>query len=122
MTALGHAYDDDRHDDSRLDAAIDRAVRDMMSGEPRADLRERVLAELAGEPARAAWWPRLALGSVAVAVSHRPADARADRPAQRPAERPVDQTLASAAPPATARGNTGEPARAAGTNAACARG
>jgi hypothetical protein len=51
-----------------------------------------VLAELAARPARAAWWPRLALGSAAVAgavviltmiVNHR-------------ADPPVDQTIASA--------------------------
>ncbi len=101
----------DRHDDARLDAAIDRAVRDIMRGEPRSDLRERVLAELAGEPARAAWWPRLALGSVAVAAAIVLLMLVADRPAERPAERPVDQTLASAARPATARGNTRETAK-----------
>ena len=39
--------------DSELDAAIDRAVRDLMGAEPRADLRERVLSELAARPS----WP-----------------------------------------------------------------
>jgi hypothetical protein len=95
---------DNRHDDSRLDAAIDRAVRDLMSVEPRAGLRERVLAELTGEPARAAWWPRLALGSAAVAVAVVVLLMIVNRP---PAQ-PVDHTIAGAAPPAAAPPNTGE--------------
>jgi len=95
---------DNRRDDSRLDAAIDRAVRDLMSVEPRAGLRERVLAELTGEPARAAWWPRLALGSAAVAV----AVVVLLTIVNRPPERPVDRTIADAAPPAAAAPNTGE--------------
>lgn len=95
----------DRHDDSRLDAAIDRAVRDIMRGEPRSDLRERVLAELAGEPARAAWWPRLAFGSATVAV----AIVVVLMIVNRPVERPVNQTLAAVAPRGSVRENPGKP-------------
>ena len=75
---------------SHLDAAIDRAVREMMSVEPRADLRERVLAELVGEPARAALWPRLAFGSAAVAV----AAVVLLMIVNRPPDQPVDRTIA----------------------------
>ena len=85
--------------DSRLDAAIDRAVRDMMSVEPRADLRQRVLAELVEEPTRAALWPRFAFGSrgarrcciVVMFVFARPSGGPAgrtdDRQSQPPASR-----------------------------------
>ena len=98
---------DNRRDDSHLDAAIDRAVRDLMSVEPRAGLRERVLAELTGEPARAAWWPRLALGSAAVAV----AAVVLLMIVNRPPEQPVDRTIAGATPRAATPGNTGETAK-----------
>ena len=98
---------DNRRDDSHLDAAIDRAVRDLMSVEPRAGLRERVLAELTGEPARAAWWPRLALGSAAVAVVVLVLLMIVNRPP----EQPVDRTIAGATPPAAAPGNTSETAK-----------
>ncbi len=98
---------DNRRDDSHLDAAIDRAVRDLMSVEPRAGLRERVLAELTGEPARAAWWPRLALGSAAVAA----AAVVLLMIVNRPPEQPVDRTIAGATPPAATPGNTGETAK-----------
>ncbi len=97
---------DNRRDDSHLDAAIDRAVRDLMGVEPRAGLRERVLAELTGEPARAAWWPRLALGSAAVAVV-----VVVLLMINRPPEQPVDRTIAGATPPAVAPGNTSETAK-----------
>jgi hypothetical protein len=100
-----------RRDDPHLDAAIDRAVRDMMSAEPRAGLRERVLAELAGDPVHAAWWPRLAFGSAAIAV----AIVILLVIVNRPAERPIDQTIAGAAPPPVAApGNTGEPGQLSG--------
>jgi hypothetical protein len=98
---------DNRRDDSHLDAAIDRAVRDLMSVEPRAGLRERVLAELTGGPARAAWWPRLALGSAAIAVAVVVVLVIGSRPPQRP----VDRTIAGATPPDTASQNTGETAK-----------
>jgi hypothetical protein len=98
---------DNRRDDSRLDAAIDRAVRDLMSVEPRAGLRERVLAELTGEPARAVWWPRLALGSAAVAV----AVVVLLMIVNRPPARPVDRTIAGATPRAATPANTGETAK-----------
>ena len=88
--------------DSELDAAIDRAVRDLMGAEPRADLRERVLSELAGgsselarTSARATLWPRLAFGLVAATAAIVIAVQFADRPAERPAE----QTIAARAAP-----------------------
>jgi hypothetical protein len=60
---------DSRRDETALDAAIDRAVRDLMSVDPPADLRDRVLAEISGVSTRAALWPRFALASVALAVA-----------------------------------------------------
>jgi len=82
--------------DSELDAAIDRAVRDLMGAEPRADLRERVLSELAGgsselagTSARATLWPRLAFGLVVATAAIVIAVQFADRPAERPAEQTV---------------------------------
>jgi hypothetical protein len=92
----------DHRDDSLLDAAIDRAVRDMMSAEPRADLRTRVMAELAGEPPRSAWWPRLAVASAALVV----AIVALLTFVNRPTDRPVDQTIVSA-PPASVPSNQG---------------
>jgi hypothetical protein len=86
---------DSYSDDSHLDAAIDRAVRELMSAEPRTDLRERVLAELRGTPARAALWPRFAFGSAALAVATVAMLVLVDRPADRPVER-----VAVARPPA----------------------
>ena len=55
--------------DRRLDEAIDRAVREMMNVEPRADLRARVLAELDRPPARISLRPRLAFAAVTLAVA-----------------------------------------------------
>ncbi len=82
--------------DSELDRAIDRAVRDLMGAEPRADLRERVLSELAGgssglagTSARARLWPRFAFGLVAATAALVIAVQFADRPAERPAEQTV---------------------------------
>jgi hypothetical protein len=100
---------DNRRDNSHLDAAIDRAVRDLMSVEPRTGLRERVLAELTGEPARAAWWPRLALGSAAVAVAVVVLLMIVNRPPE--PEQPVDRTIAGATPRAATPGDTRETAR-----------
>jgi hypothetical protein len=97
---------DNRRDDSHLDAAIDRAVRDLMSVEPRAGLRERVLAELTGEPARAAWWPRLALGSAAVAVAAVLLLMIVNRPAERPQ---VDRPIAGVVTPAAEPGHSSNP-------------
>jgi hypothetical protein len=97
---------DNRRDDSQLDAAIDRAVRDLMSVEPRAGLRERVLAELTGEPARAAWWPRLALGSAAVAVAAVVLLTVFNRPPE--LQPPVDRTVAGATPQAAPPGKDEE--------------
>src|ERR1700752_256925 len=55
--------------DKRLDDAIDRAVREIMSVEPRTDLRARVLAELERGATRVALWPRLAFGAAAIGVA-----------------------------------------------------
>lgn len=74
-------------DDSHLDAAIDRAVREMMSAEPRADLRERVLSELQDTPARTPHWPRLAFGSAGLAVAVVATVVLVDRLPDRPVER-----------------------------------
>lgn len=58
-----------RFDGDSADAAIDRAVREIMSGEPRPGFRQRVLSRLDEEP-RTVWsWPRLSLAaSAAVAI------------------------------------------------------
>ncbi len=52
--------------ETRLDAAIDRAVRQFMSAEPPAGLRRRVLARLADQPAAA--WHRWGFATAAVAA------------------------------------------------------
>jgi hypothetical protein len=92
----------DKHpDDSPLDAAIDRAVRDMMSVEPRADLRRRVLSELVEKPARAALWPRLAFGSAALALLIVVMFVLTGRRADRAGE----QTIVQPQPPASVPGN-----------------
>ena len=75
--------------DSALDAAIDRAVRDLMGAEPRADLRERVLSELAGTSTRAVLWPRFAFGLVAATALLVIAVQFVERPSERPVERTV---------------------------------
>jgi hypothetical protein len=57
--------------DSRLDAAIDQAVRQIMDVEPPPGLRRRVLARLDGRaPAAApvAWWPRLGIAAATMAA------------------------------------------------------
>jgi len=94
--------------DSELDAAIDRAVRDLMGAEPRADLRERVLSELAGgsselagTSARATLWPRFAFGLVAATAVLVIAVQFADRPADRPAEPTIAGRAAPEARPRT---------------------
>jgi hypothetical protein len=84
--------------DRQLDDAIDRAVRDLMSAEPRPDLRARVLAELEGTPARPAFWPRLAFGGAVVAL----AAILVALLLPRPAERTDDARIASMRPPSTA--------------------
>jgi hypothetical protein len=89
--------------DSHLDAEIDRAVREMMNVEPRADLRARVVAEILDQPARAIWWPRLALGSAALAAAALILLVFVNRPP----DQPVDQTNARTQP-ATAPGSPGE--------------
>lgn len=80
---------------SRLDAAIDRAVRRMLSAEPPADLRRRVLARLDDPPPSAAWWPRWGLATAGVAavvlavVMLRPATTPLEPPATQAAASPV---------------------------------
>ena len=54
--------------DSRLDRAIDRAVRDMVQVDPRPGFRSRVLAHLDREPARSPMFMRFALAAGALAV------------------------------------------------------
>ena len=79
--------------DSELDRAIDHAVRDLMGAEPRADLRERVLFELAGGSSglagtsvRARLWPRFAFGLVAATAAIVIVVQFTDRPSERTAE------------------------------------
>ncbi len=93
--------------DSRLDAAIDRAVREMMSVEPRADLRQRVLAELVEEPTRAALWPRFAFGSAALALLIVFMFVFARRPVDRGGEPTIVQSQPPASVPGNPRGATG---------------
>ena len=82
--------------ETQLDEAIDRAVREMMNVEPRADLRVRVLAELGGPPARVSLWPRFAFGSMALAA----AILAFFLFAKRPTDRAVEHSVAGARPPA----------------------
>lgn len=53
---------------THLDVAIDRAVRRMMSAEPRANLRRRVMSRLDEPATAAAWWPRLGLAAATMAA------------------------------------------------------
>lgn len=58
-----------QHDtETRLDAAIDSAVRQMMAVDPRAGFRQRVLARLDRPAPVVAWWPRFALAGAALAA------------------------------------------------------
>jgi hypothetical protein len=91
--------------DSELDAAIDRAVRDLMGAEPRADLRERVLSELAGGTTRAVLWPRFAFGLVAATAALIIAVQFTDRSPEPPAE----QTIAALPAPAERPRTDGPP-------------
>ena len=100
-------------DDSHLDAAIDRAVRELMSAEPRADLRERVLSELQDAPARTTLWPRLAFGSAALAATVVAMLVLVDRPADRPVERVAVSTSPAAESPRPGPVNPPAPARTA---------
>jgi hypothetical protein len=99
--------------DSHLDAAIDRAVREMMSVEPRADLRQRVLAELVEEPTRATLWPRLAFGSAALALLIVFMFVFARRPVDRGGEPTIVQSQPPASVPGNPRGATGPAAETA---------
>ena len=54
--------------ESRLDRAIDRAVRDMMHADPRPGFRRRVLARLERESTRASMFSPLAIATTALAV------------------------------------------------------
>jgi hypothetical protein len=58
----------DKSRDVDLDAAIDRAVRSMMSAEPRAGMRQRVLARIHEAPRRAFPMWRLAIAGGGVAA------------------------------------------------------
>jgi hypothetical protein len=90
---------------SRLDAAIDRAVRRMLDAEPPPGLRRRVLARLEGPAAGLAWWPRLGIAAATVAaialavVYLSPAP---DRPAARPADVLTQAPLPILPPPEVA--------------------
>ena len=53
---------------SRLDRAIDRAVRDMMHADPRPGFRRRVAARLEREPIRSSMFSRIAIPAAALAV------------------------------------------------------
>jgi hypothetical protein len=110
--------------DRRLDEAIDRAVRDMMSIEPRSDLRARVIAELDGSSTRMVLWPRLAFATLALVLAvatlmtmrQKPSDhsnvpqvatsapepARHDEAAVRPPMPPTTDTTARKPRPGTA--------------------
>jgi hypothetical protein len=54
--------------ESRLDRAIDRAVRDMMHVDTRPGFRRRVLAHLGPEPVHSSLLPRVVFGAAALAV------------------------------------------------------
>ena len=54
--------------DKHLDDAIDRAVREMMSGEPASDLRQRVLDDITAPQHRRFAWSTLAYSSAALAA------------------------------------------------------
>jgi len=59
----------ERTEDRRLDAAIDRAVRDLMSVEPRSDLRGRVLEAIERPRRRFSWtWVLAPAAAVAILV------------------------------------------------------
>lgn len=53
---------------TRVDAAIDRELRRMVSLDPAPGLRRRVLARLDARAAGPAWWPRLAAAGAALAL------------------------------------------------------
>lgn len=54
--------------DARLDAAIDRAVHQMMDADAPPGLRRRVLARLEARAPGAAWWPQAGLAAAALAA------------------------------------------------------
>jgi hypothetical protein len=100
----------DKHlSDGQLDDAIDRAVRDLMSVEPRTDLRARVLAELEGAPARPALWPRLAFGGAALALAAVLVAMLVSRPAQPPDGARVASTRPQPPSPTETRPETAPP-------------
>jgi hypothetical protein len=93
----------DRHlSDRQLDDAIDRAVRDLMRVEPRADLRARVLAELEAAPARLTPWPRLAVGGAVLALAAILLALLLPRPAERIDDARIAHTRPPSAPTETA--------------------
>jgi hypothetical protein len=93
------------------DAAIDRAVREIMSAEPRPGFRQRVFARLSREPQRSAlWsWPRLAIGAVGalaiilVIVMSRPVERNREAPRVAQTSPAVDARPPVAAPESPVR-------------------
>ena len=87
-------------DSDAADAAIDRAVRELMNGEPAPGFRQRVFARLEDTP-RALWigstltWPRLGVASIAAAI------VLALALWMRPIDRTAEPTLANARPQVT---------------------
>jgi hypothetical protein len=96
----------DRHRRGRtdvdVDLAIDRAVREMMSAEPRAGFRQRVLRRLAERPqAGWTWWHAAltaAAGTVVLLVTLLPKPVE-----RRPQPAVVQERLATTAPPPAAQ-------------------
>jgi hypothetical protein len=93
-----------------IDAAIDRAVRSMMSAEPRAGLRQRVLSRINETPSRAVPLWRLAIAgggiavialAVAVRVLDRPVPPEEPAPVVTTAPRPVTPPPSSRQPDVT---------------------
>jgi hypothetical protein len=111
--------------DGRLDAAIDRTVRQMMAIDPPAGLRRRVLNRLDVPDAGAAWWPRLGFAAATLAalllavVYLPPADAPAPVPSAgqaaeapaRAAGQPEAMVAQDATPPAPASAPPAAPPR-----------
>jgi len=101
-------------DETALDAAIDRAVRDLMHVDPPADLRDRVLAEISGgSTTRAVFWPRLGFAAVAVIAAMAIGLTILNRPAPAPVTRISD--AGPSTPETVARVPADPPARTPGT-------
>lgn len=108
------------NENSRLDRAIDRAVRNMVHVDPRPGFRGRVFARLEAAPARRAAWPQLtmAAGALALVLLAVFVAARASRwnaggervQHAAPAAQHAERTIAPSAPPTVAAPHA--PARA----------